>query len=235
MRRQISIIILICVFGALGICNGVPIYGKDKKTEEALNAAAQMFEEIMQVPERALPQESLGACRCVLILPETITAPMFLAATLKGGFGFMTCRTGETNEWSTPEIVRIIQFKRGPSWPKGGVGLIFLAMTPKATDLLASGSIKLGADATVAPGAIGWTASAAPASPPADFQAWAVQKGVISGVEIESSTLSVDRPENRRVRFGPPTIKPLTREQSQRLLAVVERYATPVKRVPVNR
>src|SRR5204862_7388949 len=87
---------------------------KDKKrNEERFVDASDLFQEVMQTPDRAIPQDLLEKAHCIAIVPGLKKAALGIGG--KWGRGFVLCRAGNTGPgWGPPAAIRV---------EGGGVGL----------------------------------------------------------------------------------------------------------------
>src|SRR5579871_6404188 len=70
-----------------------------------LQAAADSFKEVMDVPDKAIPQELLGKAQCIVIVPGLKKGAFIIGA--KYGKGFVSCRKKDGVGWSAPGSVRV--------------------------------------------------------------------------------------------------------------------------------
>jgi lipid-binding SYLF domain-containing protein len=73
--------------------------GRDLKDEiKQSQKAAKVFTEIMQAPDKAIPQDILDDAECVAVFPDVLKAGFIVGG--RGGRGLATCRVGKS--WSAP-------------------------------------------------------------------------------------------------------------------------------------
>jgi lipid-binding SYLF domain-containing protein len=170
---------------------GRPGKGKQGSAASLIDRATELLDDIMSMPERAIPAALLSKCRCVAVLP-TGKLPL-LVATVSQGWGPISCRTANGG-WSAPAFISIYKGKWGLQRP-AAVDLILLAMTPKAQDVLLKDRSKLeAAGISFAPGPVGKNAvGPADALPAADILAWGIFKGVIAGITVEGGSVGQHR------------------------------------------
>src|SRR5437773_808465 len=73
--------------------------------QERLGDAAGLFNEVMAIPEKAIPQELLQKAACVVLVPGVKKAAFVIGA--KYGRGFAVCRKKSGTGWGPPGAVRI--------------------------------------------------------------------------------------------------------------------------------
>src|SRR5579862_7338055 len=69
-----------------------------------LQAAAESFKEVMDVPDKAIPQDLLNKAQCVVIVPGLKKGAFIIGA--KYGKGFVSCRKKGAG-WTAPAAVRV--------------------------------------------------------------------------------------------------------------------------------
>src|SRR5436190_6685558 len=76
-----------------------------EKAQERLQDATTVFEEIMNTPEKGIPQDLLEKAHCVVIVPGVKKLALGIGG--KYGRGFTICRAGNTKGWGAPAAVRM--------------------------------------------------------------------------------------------------------------------------------
>ena len=219
MRTKI-LSFLIAAAGGIFIAAPSPCISADEDDSLAITTA-QIFEETMQVPEKAVPQYLLNSCRCIAIFPNT-----GLAIVSKMALGLVTCRSPKTQDWSTPAIAMLSKWGHGDA----GSSLILLGMTEKAENLLTKKYWKLpkvGSKIGTAPGTLNWEAPPNSQLVATDIVAWAKNSGIISGVDISGAYLGqLKRPPRVFAPAGDGLPKDPSRDKCLRLLGAIEKYAS---------
>src|SRR5579862_7178244 len=82
-----------------------PLLAKDNEPAKRLQEASAVFSEIMDTPDKGIPQELLENAHCIVIVPNLKTAAFFFGA--KYGKGVLSCRNKGGAGWSAPGTVRI--------------------------------------------------------------------------------------------------------------------------------
>src|ERR1017187_5931492 len=68
-----------------------------------IEESAQIFQEIMQTPDKAIPQYLLDSAQCIAIIPSEMKLAFIVGANY--GKGLVTCRG--TKSWSAPVFLSI--------------------------------------------------------------------------------------------------------------------------------
>ena len=172
-----------------------PLLAQDNEPAQRLDAAAAVLSEIMATPDKGIPQDLLEKAHCIVIVPELKTAAFVLGG--KYGKGYLSCRNTGGAGWSAPGTVRIEGGSVGFQIGASSTDLIMLVMNERGADKLLSSKFTLGAEASVAAGPVGRTATAqTDAQIHADILSWSRSQGLFAGVALEGATLRQDLDDN---------------------------------------
>ena len=150
MKRSLPVLLLSAACMAHGA-------GKDSDAER-LGQAAQVFQEIMQAPDKAVPQELLDRAECVVVIPGVKKGAFVFG--VEYGRGFFSCRAKGGQGWSAPGAVRVEGGSFGFQLGGSETDLIMLVMNPRGADRLLSSQFTLGGDASAAAGPVGRSTTA---------------------------------------------------------------------------
>ena len=92
----------------------------DEKDLERLDEAAAVLTEIMDTPDKGIPQEVLEHAKCVAVVPNMLKGGFVLGGS--HGKGVATCRNG--NGWSAPAFFSIKGGSFGLSFGHDGRRLV---------------------------------------------------------------------------------------------------------------
>ena len=172
-----------------------PLLAADNEPAKRLNDAAVVFSEIMDAPDKGIPQELLGKAHCIVIVPDLKTAAFVVGG--KYGKGYVSCRNTTRAGWSAPGTVRIEGGSVGFQIGASSTDLIMLVMSERGADKLLASKFTLGAEGSVAAGPVGRTATAqTDAQMRADILSWSRTQGLFAGVALEGATLREDLDDN---------------------------------------
>jgi len=175
-----------------------PLLAKDSDSEKRLDAAATVFSEVMDAPDKGIPQELMEHAACIVIVPDLKTAAFFFGA--KYGKGYLSCRNKVGAGWSAPGTVRIEGGSVGFQIGGESTDLIMLVMNERGADKLLSSKFTLGAEGSVAAGPVGRTATAqTDAQMHADILSWSRSQGLFAGLALEGATLRQDLDDNASI------------------------------------
>ena len=170
-----------------------PLMAANNEPAKRLNAAAEVFSEVMSTPDKAIPQELLENAHCIVIVPALKTAAFVFGG--KYGKGYLSCRSGAG--WSAPGTVRIEGGSVGFQIGGSETDLIMLVMNESGEGRLLSSKFTLGAEGSVAAGPVGRTATAqTDAQMHAEILSWSRSQGLFAGLALEGATLRQDLDDN---------------------------------------
>jgi lipid-binding SYLF domain-containing protein len=168
------------------------------KAAERLNDAAAVFEQVMEIKERAIPQGLLDKSHCVIVVPGVLRAAFGFGG--KYGRGYMACRKAGGLGWSAPAGVRIEGGSFGLQIGGSQTDVIMLVMNENGAEKLLKSKVTLGADAAAAAGPVGRSASAeTDALMRAEILTWSRSRGLFAGISLQGATLRQDSRANEEV------------------------------------
>jgi len=170
-----------------------------KNEKERLHNAGTVVDEILNIPDD-IPQDLLDKARCVVVMPSVLKAAFVVGGSY--GRGTMVCRTGKdfTGPWSAPAMYALEGGSVGLQIGGEATDFVILVMNNRGAESLLHSKVKLGADASVAAGPKGRTASAdTDAFMRAEMLSYSRSRGVFAGISLEGSTLRPDEDANRHL------------------------------------
>lgn len=173
-----------------------PLLAVDNEPAKRLDEAAAVFSEIMEAPDKGIPQDLLQNAHCIVIVPNLKTAALGVVGG-KYGKGYLSCRNKSGTGWSAPATVRIEGGSVGFQIGASSTDLIMLVMSERGADKLLASKFTFGAEGSVAAGPVGRTATAqTDAQMHADILSWSRSQGLFAGVALEGATLRQDLDDN---------------------------------------
>ena len=152
--------------------------------------AAQVFKEIMDTPDRGIPQDLLQSAKCIAIIPGDVKFALVFGGSY--GRGVASCRI--SHGWSAPMFVAIEGGSVGYQIGGSSTDLIMLFMNEHALHSLLSDKFKLGADASVAAGPVGRKAAASTdLKLNAEILSYSRSKGIFAGVSLDGAVVQADK------------------------------------------
>ena len=162
---------------------------------ERLASAAAVFQEVMNTPDKGIPEDLLSKAQCVIIIPGMKKGAFVVGAQF--GRGFAECRHSDGTGWGAPAAVRVEGGSVGFQIGGSDTDVVMLVMNQRGMDRLLGDKFTLGADASVAAGPVGRTANAdTDAKMTAEILAWSRAKGLFAGISLNGATLRPDQDVN---------------------------------------
>jgi len=189
VRRMIAATV---VLAALAFA---PLRAADNETTKRLHDSAIVFGEVMDAPDKGIPQDLLEKAHCIVIVPDLKTAAFGVGGEY--GKGYLSCRNAGGAGWSAPGTVRIEGGSVGFQIGGSSTDLIMLVMNARGMDKLLASKFTLGAEGSVAAGPVGRTVSAqTDAQMSADILSWSRTQGLFAGIALKGATLREDTKDN---------------------------------------
>ena len=185
--------LLIVSVAGLGLV--LPALASDRSDDvERIRKATQIFQEIMNTPDRGIPQEMLESAKCVAIVPGEVTAAFLFGGTY--GKGLATCRT--SHGWSAPVFLAVGGGSVGLQIGGSSTDVVMLFMNHHALQSLLSDKFKIGTDASVAAGPVGrHVAAGTDLKLNAEILTYSRSKGVFAGVSLNGAVVQADHSGDR--------------------------------------
>src|SRR5579871_1242761 len=168
---------------------------RPKWQAQRLDQAAEVFSEIMDTPDKGIPEELLENAHCIVIVPALKTAAFVFGG--KYGKGFLSCRNRNGSGWSAPASIRIEGGSVGFQIGGSETDVVMLVTNDSGEGKLLSSKFTLGAEGSVAAGPVGRTATAqTDAQLHAEILSWSRSQGLFAGLALEGATLRQDLDDN---------------------------------------
>ncbi|HVO99503.1 MAG TPA: lipid-binding SYLF domain-containing protein [Bryobacteraceae bacterium] len=160
-----------------------------------LQAAADVFKEVMAIPDKSIPQDLLNKAECIVIVPGMKKGAFVVGA--KYGRGFVSCRLHSGVGWSAPGAVRVEGGSFGFQIGGSETDVMMLVMNQSGVKRLLSTKFTLGGDASVAAGPVGRSTQAeTDAAMTAEILTWSRSRGLFAGISLSGATLRDDEDWN---------------------------------------
>lgn len=162
--------------------------------EKRVADAADVLDQLLRIPEKAIPPSLLARAYAVAVIPNVIKAGFIFGG--RRGKGVIVVRQ-DNDTWSNPAFVTITGGSVG--WQAGvaSTDVILVFKTRKGVTDIADGKMTLGADASIAAGPVGRQASVATDIQfEAEVMSYSRSRGLFAGVALEGSGVTMDREAN---------------------------------------
>ena len=196
-----------------------------------LDAAATVFQEIMDAGDKSIPQDLLGKAQCAIIVPGLKKGAFIIGA--KYGKGFASCRKKDGVGWSAPAAMRVEGGSLGFQIGGSETDVVVLVMNERGMGRLLSSKFTMGGDASVAAGPVGRSATAeTDAKLTAEMLSWSRSRGVFAGVSLSGATMRQDADVNKNLYGKPIDNKEILASDTQppagaeKLLGLLNKYSS---------
>jgi lipid-binding SYLF domain-containing protein len=208
LRKYKNISAIICLVSALSLSAFAHMQDKEtKETQETKQPkeskdlkegaeqsqkAATVLKEIMNAPDKAIPQKTMNKAECIAVFPQVIKGGFIVGG--RGGRGVASCRMAGGGGWSAPAYFSMKGGSFGLQIGAEATDFVLLFMNEKAMDSLLKSKFTLGGDASVAAGPVGREVGAeTDAAMNAQVLSYSRSKGVFGGLELKGTTITAEK------------------------------------------
>jgi lipid-binding SYLF domain-containing protein len=179
---------------------GTSAFAQLKKHDiEKLNEAAAVLTEIRNAPDKGIPDSIWNKAQCVVVIPDLKKAGFIVGG--EHGTGVMSCK--HANTWGPPVFMEMTKGSFGFQAGIQSADLVLVVMNQSGVQKLLGNKVTLGADASIAAGPVGRTATAATdAQLSAEMLSYSRAKGLFAGIDLSGGSLNPDASMNERM-YGP--------------------------------
>ena len=164
------------------------------KAVDRVQAAAEVVNDIMATPDKAIPEEVMGSAQCVAVVPSMLKGGFIFGG--RYGRGVASCRTPKG--WSAPAFFTIKGGSFGFQIGGQAVDLIMLVMNEKGMRDLLSSKFQVGADASAAAGPVGRHAEGGTDwKMRAEILTYSRARGVFAGISLNGAVVKQDKSSTR--------------------------------------
>ncbi len=187
MRRAcgIALVLVLATVGAR------PAAADDAQDARQLVEKARLtFETFLADPQMGPALRTLlPKARAVLIYPQVLRGAFIIGVS--GGTGALVVRDMASSQWGGPAFYTIGEASLGLQAGGDASQVALIALSDRGVSALLATSAKLGGDASVALGPVGWGAEAATQNLSADIVSYSLSKGLYAGLSLEGAVVAV--------------------------------------------
>ncbi len=222
MRIRLALLITCCFL--LFTSEGYAV--SKKKLNDRIERYNNYLEEVMDIPETAIPSKLLKSCKGILIMRQYKAGFIF---GVKGGAGVALKRDKKTGKWSAPSFVANAEGSFGLQIGGQAIDAILLIMNKSGVESLLMAKVKLGVDASIAAGPVGRDAEAK-LGPDTAFLVYSKAKGLYGGLSFEGGVITQNNRANKKFYGRKVTVKEIFNgevdvpEEANVLINTLERY-----------
>ncbi|HWY59799.1 MAG TPA: lipid-binding SYLF domain-containing protein [Terriglobales bacterium] len=198
MKETISYLMSM-LLAVVAICPSFAFAADNEKDASRLENSGTVLKEILDVPDD-IPQDLLDKADCVVVFPSVLKAAFIVGGSY--GRGAMSCRKGQnfSGPWGAPTMMALEGGSFGFQIGGEATDFVLLVMNERGASGILTSKVKLGADASVAAGPVGRTASVeTDATLRADILSYSRARGAFAGVALEGSTIRPDNGANKQI------------------------------------
>jgi SH3 domain-containing YSC84-like protein 1 len=157
-----------------------------QKLDERIEAAHLVLHELMDTPDKGIPDDIAAKATCVAVIPGFKKGAFLVGAQY--GQGVVSCRTG--HGWSAPAFIQLTGASFGLQAGGQSTDLVLVGTTHDAFERLLHDKLKLGGDASVAAGPVGRSTSASTTETAnAAFLTYSRNKGIFAGIDLSGDVV----------------------------------------------
>ncbi len=198
MKKPITYLMSM-LFVVMAIFSSSASAADQEKDANRLENSGTVLKEILDVPDD-IPQDLLDKADCVVVFPSVLKAAFIVGGSY--GRGAMSCRKGQDfrGPWGAPTMMALEGGSFGLQIGGEATDFVLLVMNERGASGILTSKVKLGADASVAAGPVGRTASAeTDATLRADILSYSRARGGFVGIALEGSTIRPDNGANKQI------------------------------------
>lgn len=178
------------------VFSSVAVHAQGRE-EARLLTASQVLNDALGSPDQVVPTRLLERAYGIAVVPDVTKIAFFFGA--RRGNGVLVARD-PSGHFSDPIFVNLTGGSFGFQWGVTSTDVILVFTTKRSIDRIASGQLTLGADASVAAGPVGRSASAGTdPTLSSEVYSYSRSRGLFAGVALDGSALSIDN--NADARF----------------------------------
>lgn len=154
-----------------------------------LSAAGTVLTEIMNTPDKGIPQEVFDNAKCIAVVPNMVKAAFVIGG--KHGRGVATCRTA--TGWSAPAFISVGGGSWGLQIGAQSIDLVMTIMNDQGMQRMLANKFQVGADAAAAAGPVGRHASAGTDwKADSEILTYSRSKGLFAGISLTGAVVQQD-------------------------------------------
>jgi lipid-binding SYLF domain-containing protein len=171
-------------------------HAEDPPLVRAQNAV-RVLREVMQAPDKAIPQDLLRNAKAIAVIPDMVKAGLIFGG--RRGEGLISVKSPD-GTWSNPSFITLTGGSVGFQAGVSSTDVILVFRTQRGVDSIVNGKFTMGADAAAAAGPVGRTATAATdAQMKAEIYSYSRSRGLFAGVALDGSVLRIDYDANSAI------------------------------------
>jgi len=172
----------------IGLLKVTPVMAGSE--DEKVSASLEVFKDIIKIPERGVPPALLSDAYGIAIIPSTVKVGFVLGG--KYGTGILMVHE-KGGGWSDPAFISLYSGSFGWQIGAEATDLILIFKSKRSIEGIKKGKFTVGADASVAAGPVGRSASAATdIQMKAEIFSYSRSRGIFAGIALEGAAIQID-------------------------------------------
>lgn len=194
MKRLLIVFVAVMLAGA-----GQTAFAVGKQAQ-IMQDATHVLNAFVEIPENSIPPTLLRQAYGIAVIPSVIKAGFVLGG--RYGKGVLSVRT-PSGSWSHPVFVSLAGASLGWQIGASSTDIILVFKSQRSIDRIVNGEITLGADASIAAGPVGRSASAATnLKLNAEIYSYSRSRGLFAGIALQGGVISIDEKDSWRYYGG---------------------------------
>ncbi len=186
---------LVVIAGSLLLL--APVTAQASRESEIAAKAVEVLHNSMDTPDHRIPDSLLRDAEAIAIVPGVVKAGLVFGG--RHGRGMLSVRMRD-GTWSNPIFISLTGGSVGFQAGVESTDVVLVFRTRRGVDSIVNGKFTLGADASVAAGPVGRTASMSTDQKlEAEIYSYSRTRGLFAGVALDGSVLRVRERSNERV------------------------------------
>ena len=179
-----------------GFVLGAGSMAGESDQEAKIEQVIGVVREISQIPEETIPPALLVNARAVAVIPAVIKIGLIIGG--RYGKGAISLRKAD-GSWSHPSFVTLTGGSVGWQIGAQSTDVVLVFKSGQSVKELIEGKFTLGADASVAAGPVGRSASAATdLGLQAEVYSYSRSRGLFAGIALDGASLELQDSDNAR-------------------------------------
>jgi lipid-binding SYLF domain-containing protein len=181
----------VCVFASLST---IAFAADMQKLDDRINAAHAVLHELMDTPDKGVPDDIAAKATCVAVIPSFKKGAFVVGGQY--GQGVLSCRTA--HGWSAPVFIQMTGASFGLQAGGQATDLVLVATNRDGFQRLLKDKVKLGGDAAVAAGPVGRNTQASTTElANAAFLSYSRSRGVFAGIDLTGDVVNQNQDDTR--------------------------------------
>lgn len=194
MRKHVFVLLWLIMGMSSSLTSAVNTPSQASKEVDRIQRSSDVLQELMEIPEKNIPQALLEKAYAVAVIPGLIKAAYVIGG--QHGKGILIVRS-DIDDWSNPLFIKLTGGSVG--WQIGfqKADIILVFTSPRGIEDILDGEFTLGAGASIVAGPAGRKAEASTnIELESEIYSYSRSKGLFAGISLQGAVISVDREAN---------------------------------------